>query len=151
MLTACNPAPLHVAIAAARGAEGGSNLGRSSPERRSPILAPSRWERRAHRRGGTALRGWRGAVAAGRLGQSAACPAKRGSREGEQGGDGLSSFLAAMFGSGLTLQRAGENAEKAPTPFTHTHTSQIIFLSGRKRPQILRHDDSAGLYSIWKK
>lgn len=57
-LTACNPALLHVASTAPRGAEGGSNLGRCSPASRSPISAPSQWEHQAHRLGPWLPAGW---------------------------------------------------------------------------------------------
>lgn len=46
-------------------------------------------------------------------GKALPSPGKKGSHEQEPGGDHLSLLLAATFGSGLMLQRAGENANKA--------------------------------------
>ena len=97
--------------------------------------------------GRTALRGRQGAMAAGELGQSPACPGKQGRRQGEQGGDHLSLFLLLHLALGSCCRETEKMQRNphAPSP------PPIIFLSGRKCPEILKHYNSAGLYSLWKK
>lgn len=68
----------------------------------------------------------------------------------EQEGNHLSLFLAATLVSGPTLQRDGENVKKFSTTISFPPPPPIIFLSGRKRPQILKRDNSPRLYSLWE-
>lgn len=137
-LTACNPALLHVASTAARWAEGGSNLGRCGPALYSPISAPSRWEHRAHRLvlrlpvgWGEGLPAWVNREAVNESGEGIIC---------------LSVLLPclALRSRCREMEKMRRNPHPTPPP-------PVIFLSGRKCPQILKHGDSTGLYSLWTK
>lgn len=148
MLTACNSAPLHVAISAGCGVEGGSDLGRSSPEWCSQISAPPQWKCWAHHR--SPVLGQHGPP--GPAGWGTAPPARVNREVANESGEGIIClyFLLPRWSLGSHCRERWRKCEEILHHHSPPPRPPIIFLSGRKRPHILKHDNSPRLYNLWK-